>query len=56
MKEALEIIGEMPPAFWLVLAFGYAWLDRLSRGYMTGRLRLLGVLSGVAVPIVVLCL
>lgn len=35
---------------WAVLVLAIAWLDRLSRGYMTGTLRLLGVATGVAVP------
>lgn len=35
---------------WAVLAFAVSWIDRLSRGYMTGRLRALGLLIGVAVP------
>lgn len=35
---------------WAVLALGLSWLDRLSRGYMTGRLRLLGLLLATAVP------
>jgi hypothetical protein len=37
-------------AGWVVLAAVIGWIDRLSRGYMTGRLRLLGLLSGVAFP------
>ena len=37
-------------AGWAVLAVVIGWLDRLSRGYMTGRLRLLGLLGGVAFP------
>lgn len=36
--------------FWGVLAFACFWLDRLSRGYMTGRLWLLGLALGSAVP------
>ncbi|HLU37954.1 MAG TPA: hypothetical protein VK081_01125 [Planctomycetota bacterium] len=40
--------------FWAVLAFAVAWLDRLSRGYMTWRLRLLGLLAGSVVPGVLL--
>jgi|RhiMethySRZTD1v2_1073278.scaffolds.fasta_scaffold736083_2 hypothetical protein len=36
--------------FWAVMAFALGWLDRLSRGYMTGRLRLIGLLLGTAVP------
>ena len=38
---------------WLCLAGLVAWLDRQSRGYMTGRLRLLAILAGVLVPCVV---
>lgn len=37
-------------ASWVVLGVLLGWLDRLSRGYMTGRLRLLGVLAAAAVP------
>jgi hypothetical protein len=36
--------------FWGLLAFTGFWIDRLSRGYMTGRLWLLGLLLGSAVP------
>lgn len=36
--------------FWAVMAFALGWLDRLSRGYMTGRLRLIGLLLGAVVP------
>jgi hypothetical protein len=39
-------------AFWAGLLFVLAWLDRLSRGYMTGRLRLVGLVLGAAVPAV----
>lgn len=35
---------------WAVLVLAIAWLDRLSRGYMTGTLRLLGLAAGAAVP------
>jgi len=35
---------------WVLLALMVGWIDRLSRGYMTGRLRVLGLLCGVAVP------
>jgi hypothetical protein len=35
---------------WTMLALLIGWLDRLSRGYMTGRLRLVGLLGGLAVP------
>lgn len=38
--------------FWAVLGIALGWLDRLSRGYMTGRLRLLGLVLGAAVPAV----
>jgi hypothetical protein len=38
--------------FWALLTFAVGWLDRLSRGYMTGRLRLLGLVLGSAVPAV----
>lgn len=37
---------------WVLLALVVAWIDRLSRGYMTGRLRVLGLLCGLAVPAV----
>lgn len=37
-------------AGWVVLCVLVGWFDRLSRGYMTGRLRLLGLLCGVAFP------
>ncbi|MEO6596449.1 MAG: hypothetical protein ABIP94_16990 [Planctomycetota bacterium] len=37
---------------WVVLAVLLGWVDRLSRGYMTGRLRLLGLCAGIAVPAV----
>lgn len=39
-------------AGWAILALVIGWLDRLSRGYMTGRLRLLGLTCGVAFPVV----
>ena len=38
--------------FWVILALGAFWLDRLSRGYMTGRLTFLALATGVAVPVV----
>jgi hypothetical protein len=38
--------------FWALLTFAVGWLDRLSRGYLTGRLRLLGLVLGSAVPAV----
>jgi hypothetical protein len=37
---------------WTLLLLGIGWLDRLTRGYMTGRLRLAGLLAGAAVPAV----
>lgn len=37
-------------AGWVFLALLLGWLDRLSRGYMTGRLRAIGVLGGLLVP------
>lgn len=39
-------------AGWALLAFLLGWLDRLSRGYMTGRLRLLGLACGTAFPVI----
>ncbi len=35
---------------WALLGVLVHWLDRLSRGYMTVRLRLLGALAALAVP------
>ncbi|MBL9076472.1 MAG: hypothetical protein JNL08_03145 [Planctomycetes bacterium] len=35
---------------WLLVLVVVAWFDRLTRGYMTGTLRLLGLLTGAAVP------
>lgn len=35
---------------WAVLGLLIGWLDRLTRGYATGRLRLLGLLLGSALP------
>lgn len=37
-------------AGWVVLGVLVGWFDRLSRGYMTGRLRLVGLLCGAAFP------
>lgn len=42
--------------FWALLALAVGWLDRLSRGYMTWRLRLLGLMAGLAGPTLVLFL
>ncbi len=39
-------------AGWTLLIVALAWFDRLSRGYMTGRLRLVGLLLGAAMPAV----
>lgn len=39
-------------AAWALLVVACAWFDRLSRGYMTGTLRLVGLLVGAAVPTV----
>ena len=36
---------------WAFLALLLSWLDRLSRGYMTGRLRAVGALGGLLMPI-----
>ncbi len=41
---------------WGLLAFLGFWIDRLSRGYMTGRLLLLGTALGCAVPTVLFLL
>ncbi|MBX3462504.1 MAG: hypothetical protein KF830_04995 [Planctomycetes bacterium] len=35
---------------WVLLALTVGWLDRLSRGYMTGLLRGLGLAAAAAVP------
>ncbi len=42
--------------FWGFLAFVTAWLDRVSRGYMTWRLRLIGLALGATVAPVVFML
>jgi len=39
-------------AGWAILALVIGWIDRLSRGYMTGRLRLLGLTCGVVFPVI----
>ena len=39
-------------AGWLTLGVVLAWLDRLSRGYMTGRLFALGVFGAASLPAV----
>ncbi|GAB4143063.1 MAG: hypothetical protein Fur0037_10590 [Planctomycetota bacterium] len=36
--------------FWALLSFALGWFDRLSRGYMTWRLRGIGLLLGAGVP------
>jgi len=38
-------------AAWAALVVAIAWIDRLSRGYMTGTLRLVGLATGAAVPV-----
>lgn len=40
--------------FWGLLAFLSAWFDRLTRGYMSWRLRFMAVSLGIVVPAVVL--
>jgi hypothetical protein len=42
--------------FWAVLAFVVAWIDRLSRGYMTWRLRGIALGLGAAVPAILFLL
>jgi hypothetical protein len=42
--------------WWGVVAAMIFWLDRLSRGYMTGRLVGIGAVLGVAVPIALVML
>lgn len=37
-------------AGWTLVALLVGWLDRLSRGYMTGRLRLVGLVLAAAFP------
>lgn len=36
--------------WWGLLAFLVGWMDRLSRGYMTARLSMIGVALGLSVP------
>ncbi|MGE3173248.1 MAG: hypothetical protein AB7O97_11540 [Planctomycetota bacterium] len=50
--ERTLVLGGATAGFWAVLALALGWIDRLSRGYMTGRLRCIGVLLGAAVPAV----
>jgi hypothetical protein len=54
MESAVIEKGLASVGLWGVLALIVFWLDRLTRGYMTGRLYTLGVLVGVAVPTVLL--
>ena len=42
--------------FWGLLALGAWWLDRLTRGYMTVRLRLLALAGGVVGPVLIMLL
>ena len=37
---------------WVLLGVLLGWIDRLSRGYMTGRLRCVGALGAIAIPAV----
>ncbi len=39
-------------AGWALLVLVIGWIDRLSRGYMTGRLRVLGVTCAAAFPVI----
>lgn len=39
-------------AWWGILALGLFWLDRLTRGYMTGRLRIVGLGLAAILPLV----
>lgn len=48
--EALMVHGGGTLAFWAVLAIAFWWIDRLSRGYMSGRLLTLALALGVTVP------
>ena len=41
---------------WALLALVLAWIDRLTRGYMTGRLYLIGAALGVCGPILLVLL
>lgn len=61
MQHRLERLGRLLLAklggiavFWGVLAFLYSWLDRLTRGYMPWRLRLIAAGLGLVVPAIVL--
>ncbi len=47
---ALKAVGVV--STWFVLALILGWVDRLSRGYMTGRLRAIGLLGGALLPVV----
>jgi hypothetical protein len=51
LERTTAIKGGGVLATWFALAALIAWLDRLSRGYMTGRLYLLGLCGAVAVPV-----
>lgn len=50
LGRALVAKGSGVLLFWGVLGAVYMWLDRLSRGYMTWRLRFLTLAVGLAVP------
>jgi hypothetical protein len=49
-RQQAVVLAGGTVGLWAVLAFAVSWIDRLSRGYMTARLRVLGLLVGVAVP------
>lgn len=51
---ALKCAGIL--VYWLLLAGVVAWLDRLSRGYMTWRLRFIGLIAGSVLPVLLLIL
>jgi hypothetical protein len=53
--KLLGIKGGGILVFWALLALAGSWLDRLTRGYMTWRLRAIGLLLGGLVPIAALC-
>lgn len=49
-ERRLAVIAGGTVGLWAVLALVLGWLDRLSRGYMTWRLRLVGIVLGSALP------
>lgn len=57
MERRLRDVGRLALAklggiavFWGLLAFVYSWMDRLTRGYMPWRLRLIALVFGLVVP------